>query len=618
MAVCRENRLLENVVRSRRNSAVTGQTSSKDYLILALSLLPPVLVGLLILKYGVDFIDWDQWEIAGFFAKVAQGSLSPADLFVQQAEYRQFFPNLIFISLGWITHWNIKYEMLVSLLLACLVAFNVYRLSQITVRGSRSGLLFLALVSNLLIFSPAQFENWLLGEQIIYFIPVVCLTTCLRVAHSQTNPLTKLILCMLLATISTFSSANGIICWLVVPPVLIFAYETQAKRLYYGVAWAIGLGLNFAGYLYGYHQPPYSPSLFAALHDPLRGLMFFLTLLGAPLVTSQRLMPAPIVVGAALAALFAAAWVYVFKFADNPELRRRALVWLMLGSYSILTITVVTLARFGMGMRQALASRYTTFSIYLLISLCYLVPLIVADLTSGARFAQRRLSIGRLVRFALAALLVLNLLNSAAAVRQAVWLKIRRLQAKGCLLFIDSVPDECLTNSKALPDLNMVKERVKAIDALDFLRPGLIKSNRIEDIANADTRAASSDGRFETLSRTGDSVLVAAGWASLPGRGQPADIVLLSYQKEQAAPVIFALAEMSFAQPSFTASLVKARAADWRWQKSFPLHRVPVAPPFSVSAWAFDATTGKAYKIDGSYLIENESGEVNFKDTGTP
>ena len=595
---------------------MTGQARPKEYLISALAILPPTLVGLLILKYGVDFIDWDHWEVAGFFEKAAHGSLSPADLFVQQAEYRQFFPNLIFISLGLLTHWNIKYEMLVSLLLACLIAFNVYRLSQITVRGSRSGLLILALVSNLLIFSPAQFENWLLGEQIIYFIPVVCLTTCLRVAHSRTKPLTKLILCMLLATISTFSSANGIVCWLVVPPVLIFTYETQVKKLYYCIAWAIGLALNFAGYLYGYHQPSYSPSLFAALHHPLRGLLFFLTLLGAPLATSQRLMPAATMIGAALAALFTASWVYLFKFANNLELRRRAMVWLMLGSYSILTVIVVTIARFGMGMRQALFSRYTTFSIYLLIALCYLVPLILEDLTRAGRFAQNKLSIGRLIRFALAALLLLNLLNSAAALRQAVWLKMRRLQAKACLLFIDSVPDECLTNSKELPDVNMVRERVNAINDLGFLRPGLIKSNRIADIANAGIGDANSYGRFE-LAKTGDSVLFATGWASLPGGGQPADIVLLSYEKDQAAPVIFASAEMRFEQPSFSASLLKAQSSDWRWQKSFPLNRVPAAPPVSLSAWAFDATTGKAYKINGSYVIENESGDVHFRDTGT-
>src|SRR5205085_7304175 len=96
--------------------------------VLLFTIIPPLLLLLLILKYGVDLIDWDQWPVAALFEKAARGSLSLADLFAQQAEYRSFFPNLIFLGLGWLTHWNIKYEMFVSFLLACLTAFNVYRL----------------------------------------------------------------------------------------------------------------------------------------------------------------------------------------------------------------------------------------------------------------------------------------------------------------------------------------------------------------------------------------------------------------------------------------------------------------------------------------------------------
>jgi hypothetical protein len=90
-----------------------------------LAFLPGLFILILIIKYSVDVPYWDQWEIALFFDKLAQGSLSLKDLFAQQNEYRQFFPNLIFVALGWLTSWNVKYEMLISFLFSCLISFNI-------------------------------------------------------------------------------------------------------------------------------------------------------------------------------------------------------------------------------------------------------------------------------------------------------------------------------------------------------------------------------------------------------------------------------------------------------------------------------------------------------------
>ena len=154
-------------------------------LLFCLAFLPPFFLGILIYQYSVDVPYWDQWEIALFFERFAQGSLSLNDLFAQQNEYRQFFPNLIFLGLGWLTSWNVRYEMLVSFMLACFASYNIYRLSQVTFYGDdiRRALMFI--IANVFIFSPIQYENWLFGVQIIYFIPIACITTCLLIAYSR-------------------------------------------------------------------------------------------------------------------------------------------------------------------------------------------------------------------------------------------------------------------------------------------------------------------------------------------------------------------------------------------------------------------------------------------------
>ncbi len=181
--------------------------------------------------HSVDVPYWDQWDYVHLFVKLDKGTLRFADLFAQIEEYRQFFPNLLFVALGWLTSWNVRYEMLISFLLACLVSFNVYRLSKATINDSNAALcLLLFLAANSLIFSPVQYLNWLNGIQIIYFVPVACITACLAIAYTNLKLTTKFALCMCLATVSTFSSANGLLCWIVVLPVLVFSRKCMNLR----------------------------------------------------------------------------------------------------------------------------------------------------------------------------------------------------------------------------------------------------------------------------------------------------------------------------------------------------------------------------------------------------
>lgn len=564
---------------------------------------PPLLLLLLIIRYGVDLIDWDQWPVAAIFEKVARGSLSVSDLFAQQAEYRSLFPNLIFLGLGWLTHWNIKCEMFASFLLACLIAFNIYRLARLTVGGDGLRLALLTCVASLLIFGPAQFESWLLGEQIIYFMPAACLTTGLLVAYSELRPPAKFFLCLALSTVSTFSSANGILCWLTLPPVLLFSFRSERRSRCYFFAglWAAGFALNLVGYLFDYQKPSYTPSLSASFYHPLRALLFFLALIGAPLTTNYRFFLAAVLVGATLTALFAASWLHLVKFGRERATAYRLITWLMLGAYSFLTAAIVTVARVGFGPEQAVASRYTTFSVYLVVSLLFLTAIILEDLESSARLAGHLRPLKRAAALSLAALLFLHLLNSAASVRQMSFMRARRLQAKACLLFINSVPDDCL--QRGFPAFDLLSHRANAMNDLRYLRPALIESNRIEDIAGDRAAGAESCGVFETLASIDGKNFEASGWASLPGRNAPADAVLLAYRTDEEQPVIFALAHVRLDDSFFAGWQARPPALRWRWEKSFSSNRFP-ALPVTLSAWAFDAATGKAYRLDGTHVTE--------------
>ncbi|NJM28325.1 MAG: hypothetical protein HC856_09140 [Pseudanabaena sp. RU_4_16] len=110
----------------------------------ALAILPACFLGLLIVKYSVNVPFQDQWAIARLLPKWLEGTLSFGDLIAQHNESRKFFPRLIFLALAQFTHWDVRYEMLISFLLACIVAVNLYRLSHLTVGSSLLQGLFLA------------------------------------------------------------------------------------------------------------------------------------------------------------------------------------------------------------------------------------------------------------------------------------------------------------------------------------------------------------------------------------------------------------------------------------------------------------------------------------------
>ena len=115
-------------------------------------------------------------------------------------------------------------------------------------------LIFLA---NLIIFSPTQYENWLQGQQLVYYMPILCVTTCILLARSNLATLMKFLICAGLSIISMFSSANGVVCWVVILPMLLFTEWQKNRRLvsWLSAAWIAGLCLGLALYLHGYQKP---------------------------------------------------------------------------------------------------------------------------------------------------------------------------------------------------------------------------------------------------------------------------------------------------------------------------------------------------------------------------
>jgi hypothetical protein len=423
-------------------------------------------------------------------------------------------------------------------------------------------------------------------------MPVACLVLGLVVAYSErVGTRAALAACACLSAVSTFSSANGLLCWLVLPPALLAARaEGRAWARRWLPLWVVGLALCAAAYGHGYRHPDSHPSIFEALRHPLDALIYFVAFSGGPLAVGRRPMAMALVVGACALAAYTLALAYLFRFRDERGLLRRAMPWAALGAYSVGTGVLVTVGRVGWGAEQALSTRYTTFSLYLLVGLVYLLPCVYEEAARAGRVNAARVAwLGRAgvaaaVLLALAQMVVFVLVVRSSAPN---W-RHRLLRARACLLFIEAAPEErCL--EVLYPDVLALRERAEALDRLGYLRPPLVKGGSIRDVAG-DAACSDDNGRFHITAAEGGTYVV-EGSARLPRRGgEAADAVLLARGPSEETQAAFALAEVG----------ATGSPQDANWRKTLAADAFKSEPRDLLTAWAFDAEAGRAYRLCGT------------------
>ncbi|MGB7441966.1 MAG: hypothetical protein WA919_12915 [Coleofasciculaceae cyanobacterium] len=437
-----------------------------------------------------------------------------------------------------------------------------------------------------------QSENWLWGIQLIVFIPIACITTCLAVTYSRLSNLSKLLVCLCLCTISTFSYANGILAWVIVFPALAF-YKASSLRDLINKKWLIlagivGLTINAVVYFYDYKKPEYHPSFSEALVHPFKAISYFLAFLGSPLGFGDLI--ASHIAGAIIIIVCLFVCFYSFKFRRSFNLRNCLLPWLVIGAYTIASALITTAGRVGFGVEQSLSSRYTTFSIYLLVSLIYLVSIILDYLSSKDDINSSKLIVYRRVTVFLAtALVILHFLSFAHGVRMMTKAHRDRLQGKACLLFMNVAQDEGCLTKRIFPSIEFLEVKVNPLNSLGFIKPGLVSSNLIEDsINNSEINSDPNRGNFEEIRKNDDGQYTAYGTATQQTSKKPADAVILAYTDSSDNSIAFAI------------SKVKSNSS---WKKSFSPEMITLNST-TITAWAFDTTTGKLFKLNGTHLLQ--------------
>ncbi|MCL2937746.1 MAG: hypothetical protein MGU50_14850 [Trichodesmium sp. MAG_R02] len=581
---------------------------------LCLAIIPAIVLGVLILKYSINVPIQDQWQISTIFEKFNQRTLSFNDLIAQHNESRKFFPRLIFLTLAFITKWNIRYEMLVTFLLACIVSINIYLLNRLTIGGSRIKGLTIALISNIFIFSAVQYENWLWGIQIVVFTPIVCITICILIAYSRLNNIAQILICMVLSTISTFSYANGLLAWVIVLPVLALvklkSWSEFRKNIILYLFWIIGFIANITFYFHDYQKPLSNPNPFESTQYPYQVLQYFLAFLGGSLGVGSSIQPLnnSIILGAIVIILFISLCSYVLWHIKDYKLQHQTIGWIMLGTYAVISALVTSFGRVGFGIEQALSSRYTTFSTYIIISIIHLMIIVGEDAIKKYHFLINRSFFSKIICWFLGIITVIQVHNFTYSVDKMKLWKQNFLKYKGCLLLIDFTHDNC----KNLIDsyyFEYIKQRAHYLTEIGFLEPGLITTNRIIDLIDTNN-SRQVEGTFEKLELIGGNNLLATGWAIFTDTNLPVDTIVLSYDNFPGEPIVSAVADITMSRPNLVKKFKSQKYFKSGWQKVLSTHRFPQGN-IHIKAWALDTNTTKFYQIPGIYIVNKNDQNIS-------
>src|ERR1700686_767718 len=142
-----------------------------------LPLLPVALIIGCIAHYGVNVPVADDWDLSSLVSKAAHHKVQIKQFFQQHNEHRVFFLKVVVASIARMSHWDLRLQMYLSVLLCGITTCNVFVLVKRTLPLSAGPGSALSFCVSLLLFSPVQYENWLWGFQVAFFLLPLCLST---------------------------------------------------------------------------------------------------------------------------------------------------------------------------------------------------------------------------------------------------------------------------------------------------------------------------------------------------------------------------------------------------------------------------------------------------------
>ena len=334
-------------------------------IVVLLALVPfAYLVRLCLIAY-VDVPYWDAWEMVPRLDRMYAGTLTFFDFWGQHNEHRPILPVAILLVIARITRWDTRWEIVANFAIGIGI-FAVYCAYLRTAWRAHGGApLWLLPFVSLLLFSTAQWENWLWGWQLQLLLGALlsALTSYILAQGPRPGSLWKAIAC---AVGATYSFAAGLVLW-----------PSQAAGVWIGggprrlirfAVWMAAAVLVWASYFYKFARPDQPPMLsnFSSPAAIQAYAIYLCTELGAPIANYS--VGVSTIAGAVAAVLFTFFAISLRDLRTDPVY----LFPVCAGLQSILNAAVTGLGRTWMGLAQAQSWRYTTLTLPLWCAVLFL------------------------------------------------------------------------------------------------------------------------------------------------------------------------------------------------------------------------------------------------------
>jgi hypothetical protein len=571
---------------------------------LVLAAIPAIFPLVLILKFGVNFHSSDEWEpdMAGFLIKVYTHQATFADLFAQHNEHRPAVVRVCYLLLNTFTRWNNIPQLLATWVFVCITSVCILRIGMGTSKFSRAILPWF--VCNLLIFTPAQLENWMWGIGMQNVMPAAFLFLGLVAAFSKRLLPTRLVLCLLLAIMATYTDGDGMLTWPILGAAIIWSVWKTGRKIpvWLPAALIVACVAVVVSYFVGYVKPP-TRGIEVYSSNPAAIARYFLAFLGNPFVKGIPASPATsgIFMGTALLLLWLGAMAYFVRAWRHGErdLTDGMFVWLLPGAYAVMSGILAAASRAGAGpLHAALTTRYISYSVYLTVSLVYLIPLIADDLAESRVMGAGK-GWSALPITGMAVILLIQAVVLIGATGSFEYENAREREGKAALLLGAILPDNPQLAKLVNPNPSVLVAQARQLSDLGYLDPPLIASADAESIRAADLGTAPAIiGRLDALYLQGGRIQT-VGWALVPRTHFFADAVVLTYENQNQESIIFTSARMGLQRPDLVPKM--GSEFEWSgWLADFPISRLPAQPKnLRIKAWALDADSGATYLLEG-------------------
>lgn len=351
--------------------------------------------------FSVDLPFVDDMALISWITAARQGTLNWIQLAGQHNEHRILVPRVVMLLMALVSGYDLRWEVAASYVALCASLWVLYRLYRIAAQDRpRHPLAFLPV--SLLFVGWRQHEGLLWGFHLASTLALFFSLTTIYFLHRGLRRDTFPYAAAATGALASFSSGFGLGVWLL-GFLFLAAVRSEEnpiprrKRLAWLAFWCVCAAATLTAYFTGYHiHPAPWPTGFAYLGANVGAAMgYILAATGAPLTWGFRAAAAGgLGTLGALAVLAATVPLKTLRSAQTLPV-------VLVTGLPLLGLPGLLLRRLGLGMDQALSSRYVT--------LTNLLPLGIYILVVTIRDGGVLL---RMVRVAFIALLCLGIFQS--------------------------------------------------------------------------------------------------------------------------------------------------------------------------------------------------------------